>query len=162
MFSFQLMLLVSVSALPILINSQQLNKNDRNVGYRLPNFTYPISYDISWTSRIDQGDFNFIGQVKIKIAVEEDTREIVVHAKQINLTSIRLSRFTASDLTDLPLQPHTYDSIREFVHIKTNGPLLVAGDRLLLDITYTGSLRTDNGGIYRTSYIGADGVPRQV
>lgn len=146
-----------------IVNAQTFdNNNNGNINYRLPNTTHPLSYDISLTSRVDLAQFDFSGQVKIKIAIDTDTREIVLHAKQLNVTSIRLGRYTASALMDLPLMAHSFDNVREFLYVKTNGSLLVAGDRLLLDITYAGSLRTDNGGFYRLSYVGNDGALRQV
>lgn len=159
--SFKIVHLICAFALPSFIHAQQVinnQNNNVNINYRLPNFTHPISYDLSLSTRIDLVQFDFFGQVKINIAVDVDTREIVLHARQLNITGIRLARYTGSEPSELPLLPYTYDGVTEFLHIKSDGPVMVAGERLLLDITYTGTLRTDNGGFYRTSYVDASGA----
>lgn len=128
-----------------------------NVNFRLPNFTYPNSYDIALSTRIDQSKFEFIGRVKIGIVVDYTTREIVLHARQLNISSIRLSRYSGTVPIDIRLLPHSYDVYTEFLRISTDGPILISGDRLLLEISYVGTLRSDNAGFYRTSYVNANG-----
>lgn len=130
---------------------------DQDLIYRLPNTTYPSSYEISLFTRVDLSIFDFVGQVKINIAVASTTDEIVLHAKQLNITSIRLFRYSGTVPIDVKLQPYVYEKITEFLRIKTDGSILIAGDRLLLEILYTGTLRSDNAGFYRTSYVDEKG-----
>lgn len=145
--------------MPLWVSAQQPDSSS-SVSYRLPNTTHPISYDVSWLSRVDLNEFDFSGHVKIEIVVDVDTREIVLHSKQLKLTNINLKKLLPSDFVDLPLQPLTYDTGREFVYIRTDGPLLRTGDHLSLEISFVGTLRTDNG-FYRTSYVANDGTLRQ-
>lgn len=127
------------------------------VAYRLPNHTHPESYDLTLSSRIDLNDFDFDGVVKIRIFVDSTTREIVLHGSELSIRRIRLARYSGSVPINVPLLPYNYDGVRELVTIATDGVTLTPGDRLLLEIVYSGTFRIDNTGFFRTSYINFDG-----
>lgn len=127
------------------------------VNYRLPNHTHPESYDLAMLTRVDLADFEFTGLMKIRVMVDHTTREIVLHARDLTIKSVRLARFSGTVPVDIRLQPHSYDDDTEFLTITTDGITLTPGDRLLLEIVYTGALRTDGVGFYRASYIDSSG-----
>lgn len=123
--------------------------------YRLPNETRPESYDISLITRVDQAQFDFLGTVKIDIFVVNTTRNVTVHARQLNIKAVQL--FDAFG-RPVELLPWTYNKVTEFLTIPTKNADLWQGARYHLLIDYTGDLRTDNGGFYRASYVNAMGT----
>lgn len=144
---------------PVLLEKvESINFKEVNgVNYRLPNNSRPNTYEISLVTRIDQANFEFTGFVRIGIVVDRATREIVLHARQLTISRISLARLSGSVPVDVRLLPHTFEIVTEFLKISTDGAILNPGDRLELDIAYTGTLRDDNAGFYRSSYISANG-----
>lgn len=135
--------------------SEHANKS--NINFRLPNTTHPETYDIAITTRIDQGIFDFYGYVRIGIVVDQTTREIVLHARQLTVSDVRLVKYAGNVPINVEIDNHSYDGVTEFLKIRTKNSELLSGDRLTLDITYNGTLRTDNLGFYRSSYINSEG-----
>lgn len=128
-----------------------------NVSYRLPNTTHPESYEISLATRIDNETFEFDGNVRIKIVVDQPTRVIVLHARQLTIKQIRLTKYSGNLPINVDLDSHSYEAETEFLKVPTKNMDLLTGDRLTLDITYSGILREDNGGFYRSSYTNSAG-----
>lgn len=56
----------------------------------------------------------------------------------------------ASDI--IPILPHEYDLVPEFLKITTNGITFNVGDRLMLQISYMGTLFDGPRGFFRYSY----------
>lgn len=163
---FILTALIGISSFFAIISANlplELRRVDKSVfktdgiNYRLPNNTHPETYDISLITRVDVGDFNFTGFVRIGIVVDHSTREIVLHARQLVITNVKLFRQSGKGFVDVKTLPFKYDNIPEFLIIPTEGVDLNAGDRLKLEIYYNGELRTDNGGFYRSAYSNSDG-----
>lgn len=134
--------------------------HERASDYRLPTHTYPETYDLSIQTRVDLNKFDFRGLVKIGIVVNQTTREIVLHARQLTISQVNLFRVRGNAVDTVNIQSHVYDEIREFIRIQTNGVDLNAGDRLQLSIAYNGSLREDTFGFYKSSYSNSDGTRR--
>lgn len=139
-------------------NSLNTYQNNNNVNYRLPNTSHPVNYELAIESRVDLGEFEFKGNVKIVIVVDQMTQEIVLHARQLNILNVTLGRFRGRTLVNLKIDPFEYDNVPEFLKIRTNLSTLNQGDRLLLNIDYVGALRNDRGGFYRSSYVNSNGV----
>lgn len=131
---------------------------DNGVNYHLPNNTHPETYDLSLWTRVDAEDFDYVGTVKIGIVVDEPTREIFLHYRQLIVTNVTLTRLNGSAQTNIPILPYTYDLVPEFLQIATNEIDLNAGDRLILEINYFGTLSNDLRGFYRSSYINSKGT----
>lgn len=131
-------------------HTETLNTN--NVSYRLPNETHPETYDLSLVTRVDEGDFNYEGVVKIEIVVDSPTRKIVLHKSRLTVLDIKLTKITGAALELVPILPYTYDSVTEKLTISTSETILNTGDRLNLDISFVNVLSTDGRGFYRTSY----------
>lgn len=143
------------------INIQNVYTNDVDISdsndgtYRLPNDTHPESYHLSIITRIDLDILDFSGIVIITILVDRPTQQIVLHAKQLTITNVTL---TDSDtMSFIKLLPHAYDEAKEFLQIFTDDVILRAGNRLILEIGYNGTLRTDIGGFFKSSYLNFDG-----
>lgn len=129
-----------------------LIQND-GINYRLPNNTHPETYDISLFTRVDIEDLDFSGLVKIGIVVDHPTHEIVLHARQLVISNVRLFRAVGFiGFIEVKTLPFNYDNIREFLKIPTDRVDLNTGDRLRLEISYHGILRRDGGGFYRSIY----------
>jgi len=138
-------LLISVSANP-LIDSNNVDPQ----GYRLPNNTVPISYDLQIDTHVHANNFNFEGNVKIHIKIVEATNTITLHYRQIEILKIDIllpngfpivlnsifNLIQSRDFIVITL-PRTYNARTEFI----------------LDISYRGTLRNDAAGFYRASYL---------
>lgn len=122
--------------------------------YRLPNNTRPALYDVHLRTWIHEGNFAFDGRVEIFIIALETSSNIVLHQRQLNITSFELRDLSNGDI--LPASV-SYDPIREFLVFDVITDGLEAGNRYLLQINYTGTLRSDEAGFYRSSYLNDNG-----
>lgn len=123
--------------------------------YRLPNDTVPETYDITLVTRIDQAQFDFNGTVGIKFLVLNSTRQVTLHARQLTISNVLLIGESGGLIA--VFEP-TYNKTTEFLTINTKNTELTKGKRYILSIEYTGVLRTDNAGFYRSSYVNAKGT----
>lgn len=141
------------------INTFDTNNENAAVNYRLPNNTKPESYEITLRTRVDKGQFNFTGNVNIYIEVlEENTKTITLHARQLTFGTITLKQGTS----EIDLKDHAYDTETEFLTIPLKSDTLIKGRFYYLNIEYSGELRKDMGGFYRSSYINANNETMQV
>lgn len=125
-------------------------------GYRLPNSTIPIRYDVSLKTEIHRADAAFSGIVKIRIKAIEATSDVTLHYRQLTIEGIGLY-----DAADPPVLiendvEYTSDDDHEFLVLKLTNPLTVDTE-YLVEIQYQGLLRDDNMGFYRSSYKNATG-----
>lgn len=127
--------------------------------YRLPNVTRPEAYNVQLSTNIHNSTFNFEGTVEIDIVVLQPTPVITLHQRQLTISNIMLSNLPSTG-TNIPLSTHYYDPISEFVSIPLASGTLTVGGRFRLSITYTGTLRSDEAGFYRSSYVAEDGTRR--
>lgn len=125
-----------------------------NETYRLPNNTRPALYEVHLRTWIHAENFTFDGRVEIFIIALETSSNIVLHHRQLNITSFELR-----DLSDGEILPASmsYDPVREFLAFNVITDGLEAGNRYLLQINFTGTLRSDEAGFYRSSYLNDDG-----
>lgn len=131
-------------------------RQDDGRRYRLPNDTVPETYDITLWTRIDRADFSFEGNVQIGILAVEATQRITLHQRQLIIANAKLYT-TTNPTQEINVDSFDYDPVLEFLQIHvTQG--LTAGTRYTLSIDYTGTLREDNYGFYRSSYRNNDGV----
>lgn len=120
------------------------------VSYRLPNTTTPLHYDIWLTTDIHRGDFNFDGRVTIKILALQNTTEITLHYRQLTIKNVRLLREGGGTMQ--ANVPFTLIPFEEFL-VATPRIQLTEGVNYWVEITYNGTLRDDDAGFYRSSYI---------
>lgn len=118
--------------------------------YRLPNNTVPISYDVDFQTRVDIPDFTFSGVVRIGILTREPSNSITLHHRQLTIVSALL--YTTDPVpVSVAVGPYTYVVETEKLTIPVLSTLPVNTSYTLV-ITYTGILRTNQGGFYRSSY----------
>lgn len=140
------------------------NPDDELMGiYRLPNDTVPEHYSVRLVSNVHRNDFSFSGEVDININVVQTTSVITLHHRQLVIGSVRLNNAN-TPAVDVLLAPITYDETTNLLSVplaSTVAPLAV-GSKYILRIAFTGTLRTDQGGFYRSSYAADDGTRRFV
>lgn len=127
--------------------------------YRLPNSTRPEAYKVELSTNIHNGAFGFVGTVAIDILVLQPTPVITIHHRQLNIAFATLDSLPLGG-SSIPLASHYYDPISEFLSIPLESGTLTVGSRYRLTITYTGTLRSDEAGFYRSSYVADDGTRR--
>lgn len=124
------------------------------VNYRLPNNTKPETYDISITTDIAIGIFDFSGSVKIGVRALDKTDSITLHQRKLKIDQISLETEFGKIVRILPA---SYDPVTEFLTIFTTDEPLLPANLYFLTIQYKGTLRDDMGGFYRSSYTNSDG-----
>lgn len=131
------------------------------LGYRLPNDTAPEHYDVSLTTNVHANNFGFSGNVEITLNVLSETLAITLHHRQLTIGAISLSNVltpTINVLLDAPQYNNTVEMLR--IPLAATVPALATNSKYILRIAFTGTLRTDDGGFYRSSYVAADGTTR--
>lgn len=123
--------------------------------YRLPNTTLPNSYDVTLRTWVHAENFQFNGSVRINISIEESTNSITLHHRYLTIRDVRLW----SGETRIPILSYSYNATFEFFTVFVDETLAL-GETYILDIDYSGTLRTDDAGFYRSSYIADDGTRR--
>lgn len=142
------------------INKQQQFVIDSMTGehseliYRLPNNTIPESYDISIWTLIENSDFQFNGNVTIRIKVLTTTTFITLHQSELTINSVTLTNLASNENIFVNLTDQLdYTKINEFLTITfDNKYMLIGGNYYNLTIAYNGTLRSDDAGFYRSSY----------
>lgn len=119
------------------------------INYRLPNNTKPENYDIKLSTNIDKTNFTFTGTVIITLRALEATKNITLHQRQLTIIDIWLISENRKPIT---VEKWTYDKTTEFLVVPVSAGLQ-KDQPYTLTIEYTGELRTDMGGFYRSSYV---------
>lgn len=125
--------------------------------FRLPTDTIPMHYRVQLTTDIDRGDFNFSGVVHVRLQALANTSEIILHYRQLTIENINL--FYAGNATPILIESdlaHTLDEVREWVIIPTAQELEIY-EQYIVEIAFSGVLRTGNLGFYRSSYRDSEG-----
>lgn len=135
----------SVNSLPF--REQRIDE----FSYRLPNNTFPVHYDLNLSTNIHVADFDITGSVNILVNVIEATDSILLHSVYNEIQSITLS----SGGSPIPI---TSDSSNNFQQIRILPTItLPANTQYTIYIEFTGYLRSDDAGFYRSSYTNDDG-----
>ncbi|XP_031788189.1 uncharacterized protein LOC100124285 [Nasonia vitripennis] len=131
---------------------QWLDKNNPRAEYRLPTFAKPKAYDIHLEPNFE--DFTFKGRVEVDVEIKADTLKIVLQAK--DLDNIRV----VSSAVENPITQHYNDTTQKLsLYFKE---VLTAGTTLRLSFDYTGHLRDDMRGFYRSYYVDEAGKTRWI
>lgn len=123
--------------------------------YRLPNTTTPNAYDVTLRTWVHEENFQFNGSVRIDISIEEPTNTITLHHRYLTIGDVRLW----FGETSIPILSYSYNTTFEFFTVSVQEALIL-GESYVLDIDYSGTLRNDEAGFYRSSYIADDGTRR--
>eukprot|EP00808_Paulinella_micropora_P007257 g3466.t1 len=134
---------------------------------RLPSSIKPVDYDLSLY--VDLTSFKFNGSVDITMTVVEATAFIVLHLKNLNLTSTPLlQRVPALDMTEeektqakrkVPAEWFLYEP-HDFLILRF-GAQLTPGMTLSLHLAFCGELTDGLAGFYRSQY-GKQGTSRWI
>lgn len=124
-----------------------------DINYRLPNNTIPENYTISLRSWIYEGNFSFTGIVTIDLLALESSNFITVHQDGLTIGDIQLS----SNNIFIPIEQFEHNDTLDFLTIPVTEDLN-PGQRYTLRIEYNGTLRDDDLGFYRSSYVNDSGV----
>lgn len=127
------------------------NTLQSNISFRLPENIIPDLYIIEVKTYLED-DFHFEGRVNIRFYCFNDTSEIILHAKDLNISEseVILSENGTGDVIEI--SEHWYHIDNWFYIIKLANPIL-AGQTYLLDIPYCAYLRETLHGYYKSNYI---------
>lgn len=117
---------------------------------RLPQTSFPLSYDIHLTTNVHSRERAFTGTVKIEIEIRETTDFITLHNRQleIDIASVKLTNSAGTELTVAV----SGEADKEFLHIESVSQPLTPGATYTLWISYSGLLQLGTSGFYRSSY----------
>lgn len=131
--------------------------------YLLPGTTIPYHYDVKISTKIDEGIFDFEGEVTIHIEDIHETNIIVLHTRNLTIDEIHVYDETRLFEYEI-IEPPYYNEHLEFLEITLKDFILVPGDKYVVHILYNGVLRgvrvgnsNDEAGFYRGSYTNAAG-----
>lgn len=105
-----------------------------------------------------ENTFEFEGTVHIRVTVRKATNVITFHHGQININKTTITSVTSLD-DQQEISSTTYNDTTEKYEIRLKDPLL-EGRNFSINVYYTGKLRDDMIGFYRSSYFDSNGKIR--
>lgn len=130
---------------------EALSRNtDASARFRLPNTTRPDHYDVLWQIIIT--DLSMTGTVTTRIrATQPDVDEIVLHAAEMQITSLSLAQGTTAVPVTFVMEAETHflkvRPVTGTLQYNPNTPVYYT-----LYIEFNAPLRTDMYGIYQSWY----------
>ncbi|ESN95738.1 hypothetical protein HELRODRAFT_193509 [Helobdella robusta] len=122
---------------------------------RLPKDLIPQSYEVLILPDLQKSTFS--GWSNVEVTVKKSTGSIVLHSKNLTISSVNI-RY--KDLNDaVTVKKWRLDESLEQMQVELSTPL-VAGSSILLNISFTGVIKTDSLGFYLTSYKTKENVVR--
>lgn len=111
----------------------------------LPDAVHPVHYNLSIEPDLER--LEFLCEQEVKCVVRKDTKEIVLHSKEISITSA-----TYESLSAIEISYHLVDTT---VTIRFNENLPIGAG--VLKLSFRGILNGDMAGFYKSGYTDADG-----
>ncbi|XP_053692524.1 aminopeptidase N-like [Sabethes cyaneus] len=142
-------------------NPQEIENKMKRLSFesfRLPNTTVPNHYNLFLDSNIHLNDFAFTGSVQIQLTVMENTRQIVLHSSRNRIINVQMFN---SEQVPVTLDSVELDNEKEFLVINTSSTLMQFYIYQLV-VEFSGDLRNDMLGFYRSSYVDAEGIVRYI
>lgn len=148
-----------------------LTSTEPELGYRLPNDTVPLLYDLTLTTHFhlendaDPKKYRIEGLVLIHLKAEKSaTKSITLHGYNLTIQRAALRR-SENSIDQDPVQEWTgsdviYDIRHEFIIFELDEELQME-EIYVLEVLYWGWLRTD-GGLYHRQYLDAQGQEKWV
>uniref|UniRef100_A0AAQ5ZTU5 Aminopeptidase n=1 Tax=Amphiprion ocellaris TaxID=80972 RepID=A0AAQ5ZTU5_AMPOC len=120
---------------------------------RLPYSIHPISYDLTLNPNLD--DMTFTGQTVINMTVLHNTKRIVLHGANLNITkaTFKVGLKEVKDVTVLEYKPRQQLAVKFSEELK-------AGQYCVLTLDYSATLSHTYDGFYNSSYTDKDGNRR--
>ncbi|XP_076764198.1 suppressor of ER stress-induced death [Xylocopa sonorina] len=128
----------------------------KKLDVRLPRAVIPDSYELKLIPFLQVGNFTFNGEVKILVNVTEDTKNVTLHAMDMNIdesfTNIK-EYLPGSNVTEMAIGivEQKNDTERQFYVIRTRDTLK-KGKQYVVHLKYIGQLNDYLQGFYRSSY----------
>ncbi|XP_040897337.1 leucyl-cystinyl aminopeptidase [Toxotes jaculatrix] len=121
--------------------------------FRLPLSIHPLSYDLTLNPDLDH--MTFTGRTVINMSVHHNTKRIVLHSANLNITKATFKRGDgeASDVTVLEYKPRQQIAVKFSEELK-------AGQYCVLTLEYSASLSHTYDGFYNSSYTDKEGNKR--
>jgi len=121
--------------------------------FRLPNNTEPISYRLNVQPFIipENNNFTFIGTVLITIRVKITTEELTLNVDDLQINKINV-RDTNSSSAEVEVTGNHIVVKNEQLIIQLKTPGLIADRVYEVEIAYSGELRNDMSGFYKSWY----------
>ncbi|CAJ1068864.1 leucyl-cystinyl aminopeptidase [Xyrichtys novacula] len=121
--------------------------------YRLPHSIHPLSYDLTLNPNLDS--MTFTGTAVISMSVLHNTKVIVLHSANLNITkaTFKLGGGETRDVTLLEYKPRQQIAIKFSEELK-------AGQSCVLTLEYSANLSHTYDGFYNSSYSDKDGNKR--
>jgi hypothetical protein len=152
-------LLLAISAAPYIDSVEEevvAAADDDSI--RLPTSVIPIHYDLALVTTVHTGTRAFSGNVRIRVQVVTATNSITLHNRGLSIDRVVLTNVASGNAV---VNTFSLDTTRDFLIIDTDEVTLTQGAEYLLEIEYTGNLRTDMGGFYRSQYfVDGETLPR--
>lgn len=137
------------------ITSETVTVKQKEPSTRLPRSIVPRTYNIYLLPFIFEGNFTFIGNVSIIVNVQEATRNVILHADEldINHASVEVLKFIEDGYrTTMEIERISNDSKRNFFVINLKSDLQV-GQMYEIRMSFVGILNDQLEGFYRSSYV---------
>lgn len=156
------------SGVPLLNrNLPATSRQETVTGYRLPNTTSPLRYDVELTTHVhDHGSanqFDFEGKVSVSLQVlEQNVQNITLHHRRITVTHVKLSEAGTTGNNVIVDDDSSFSTDETYEFLIVHSPSTLKVGTYMLEINYHGVLRSDNGGFYRSSYTDANGKTRWI
>jgi len=120
--------------------------------FRLPNNTEPISYTLDVQTFIDppNNQFTFAGTVNITIRVKTSTEELTLNVDDLKINQIDVTTDSATKVVEV-IGNHIVVKNEQLI-IQLKSPGLIADRVYNVQIAYSGELRNDMTGFYKSWY----------
>jgi puromycin-sensitive aminopeptidase len=128
---------------------------DSEAPYRLPRGAVPSRYDLTVEPDLDAG--SFAGTLDIAVSVREPLTEIVLNAKELEVSG---ARFTATDRSEVEVVKVRVDDEAERIHLELAETARPGQWSLRLE--YRGRMNDKLTGFYRSRYTDAAGATRTI
>lgn len=130
------------------------NGSEASPGHRLPDNIAPKHYILDVITNLEEGNFNFHGEVWIKLLVEKATDTIILHSRNLTIpeSKVTLKEILGEDnVKALQIKNIRFVPENEFMIVKSDRELTV-GKYYILHIPFEGKLTETLAGYYRSRY----------
>ncbi|XP_064595580.1 glutamyl aminopeptidase-like [Liolophura sinensis] len=117
---------------------------------RLPTFIRPLHYDLTLYPDFYEDHGWFYGNETIEIEIRQDTRFILIHYNQMNMTRTELFRHDTTE--SIPIKRTFSYSEHQFWVVETES-VIPAGSTVDLELQFDGSLTNSIVGFYKSTYV---------